>query len=54
VRIPDRPGLGVDLDRDQLARGRERYRAIPFRRRDDAEEMRKYVDPAWQRIVPRW
>jgi glucarate dehydratase len=54
VRIPDRPGLGVDLDRDQLARGRERYRSIPFRRRDDAEEMRKYVDPSWQRIVPRW
>ncbi len=34
VRIPDRPGLGVDLDYDQLARGRERYRKIPYRKRD--------------------
>ncbi len=54
VRIPDRSGLGVDLDRDQLARGCERYRAMPFRARDDAAEMRKHVDPAWQRVVPRW
>ncbi len=54
VRIPDRPGLGVDLDHDQLARGRERYAAIPFRKRDDAEEMRKHVDPQWERVVPRW
>lgn len=54
VRIPERPGLGVDLDYDQLARGRERYAAIPFRKRDDAEEMRKHVDPQWERVVPRW
>jgi glucarate dehydratase len=54
VRIPDRPGLGVDLDPDQLARGRERYQAIPFRRRDDAQQMRQHVDPNWQRVVPRW
>lgn len=54
VRIPDKPGLGVELDPDALARGRERYAAIPFRKRDDAEEMRRHVDPSWQRIVPRW
>lgn len=54
VRIPDRPGLGVELDHDQLARGRERYAAIPIRKRDDAEEMRKHVDPDWERVVPRW
>lgn len=54
VRIPDRPGLGVELDGDQLARGRERYAAIPFRKRDDAEEMRRHVDPTWERVVPRW
>jgi glucarate dehydratase len=54
VRIPDGPGLGVTLDPDRLARGRERYASIPFRKRDDAEEMRKHVDPAWQRLVPRW
>ncbi|MGB6200864.1 MAG: enolase C-terminal domain-like protein [Candidatus Acidiferrales bacterium] len=54
VRIPDRPGLGVDLDYDRLARGRERYAACAYRNRDDAAEMRKYVDPNWQRILPRW
>lgn len=54
VRIPDRPGLGVDLDHDQLARGRERYARLPYRRRDDEEEMRKHVDPTWRRMVPRW
>ena len=54
VRIPDKPGLGVELDPDQLARGRERYARIPFRKRDDQEEMRKHVDPSWSRIVPRW
>lgn len=54
VAIPDRPGLGVTLDYDQLARGRERYAKIPFRKRDDAAEMRQHVDPAWQRILPRW
>lgn len=54
VRIPDKPGLGVSLDYDQLARGRERYEKIPFRKRDDEAEMRKHVDPNWKRILPRW
>ena len=54
VRIPDRPGLGVDLDYDQLARGRERYRKIPYRKRDDEAEMRRHVDPDWKRVLPRW
>ncbi len=54
VVIPDKPGLGVTIDYDQLARGRERYEKIPFRKRDDEAEMRKYVDPNWKRILPRW
>jgi glucarate dehydratase len=54
VLIPARPGLGVELDYDQLARGRERYEKVPFRRRDDEAEMRKHVDPNWKRVVPRW
>jgi glucarate dehydratase len=54
VRISDRPGLGVDLDYDQVARGRERYARIPYRKRDDEAEMRKHVDPAWKRVLPRW
>lgn len=54
VRIPEKGGLGVDLDPDQLARGRERYAKCPYRKRDDEAEMRKHVDPDWKRIIPRW
>ena len=54
VLIPDRPGLGVELDYDQLARGRERYEKIPYRKRDDEAEMREHVDPNWKRVLPRW
>ncbi len=54
VRIPDRPGLGVELDYDQVARGRERYNKIPLRKRDDQAEMRAHVDPTWTRVLPRW
>jgi glucarate dehydratase len=54
VKIPDRPGLGVELDYDQLARGRERYARCSVRKRDDEAEMRRHVDASWRRIVPRW
>ena len=54
IRIPDTGGLGVNLDYDQLARLKERYEAIPYRRRDDEGEMRKHIDPAWRRVLPRW
>ena len=54
VTIPDKPGLGVNLDRDQLERGKERYRNIPYRKRDDEAEMRRHIDPGWKRILPRW
>jgi glucarate dehydratase len=54
VRIPDKPGLGVELDYDQVARGRERYRKIPYRKRDDEAEMRRHVDANWTRVLPRW
>jgi glucarate dehydratase len=49
-----RPGLGVTLDYDQLARGRERYQKLPYRKRDDEAEMRARVDPGWKRVLPRW
>ena len=54
VEIPERPGLGVQLDYDQLARGKERYEKCPYHKRDDAAEMRKHVDPNWERKLPRW
>ncbi|UCD53081.1 MAG: hypothetical protein JSW27_10650 [Phycisphaerales bacterium] len=54
VTIPDEPGLGLELDYDQLARGRERFEKHPYRKRDDEAEMRKHIDPQWKRILPRW
>lgn len=54
VQIPERPGLGVQLDHDRLARGRERYHKCLYRKRDDEAEMRKHVDPSWKRTLPRW
>jgi glucarate dehydratase len=54
VHIPEKPGLGVELDRDQLARGRERYAKCGYRKRDDEAEMRKHIDPNWRRTLPRW
>jgi glucarate dehydratase len=54
VAIPDKGGLGVELDYDQLARLAERYEQIPYRRRDDEAEMRKHIDPTWKRELPRW
>jgi glucarate dehydratase len=54
VAVPNKPGLGVELDPDQLARGRERYEKCPYRKRDDEAEMRKHVDSQWRRVLPRY
>ncbi|MEZ5040602.1 MAG: enolase C-terminal domain-like protein [Saprospiraceae bacterium] len=54
VEVTDKPGLGVSLDYEQLEKGKERYRKVPYRKRDDVAEMRKHVDPHWERILPRW
>jgi glucarate dehydratase len=54
VEIPEKPGLGVSIDYDQLERGKERYKNVPYRKRDDEMEMRKHVDPTWKRVLPRW
>ena len=54
VPIPESPGLGVELDHDQLGRLKERYQKLPYRKRDDEAEMQKHVDPNWKRVLPRW
>jgi len=48
IAVPKAPGLGVDLDRDKLARARETYQNCGMKRRDDAFTMR-LVEPGWQR-----
>lgn len=50
----DKPGLGVELDYDRLARGRKLYEGLSYRKRDDEAEMRQRVDPTWKRVLPRW
>ncbi|MGC4996449.1 glucarate dehydratase family protein [Streptomyces sp. DT195] len=56
VTVSDRPGLGVDLDRDALARLHRRWAEDDgsLRERDDARAMRS-ADPAWRTpVMPRW
>jgi glucarate dehydratase len=50
MRVPERPGLGVELDRDKVARANETYRKSGMRERDDAGTMR-IVEPGWQRTL---
>ncbi|HEX3956783.1 MAG TPA: glucarate dehydratase family protein [Trebonia sp.] len=51
VAVPDGPGLGIELDRDALARLHEQYLSCGIRNRDDTGYMRRFV-PAYER--PRW
>jgi glucarate dehydratase len=53
VRVPTAPGLGVELDRDALARLHEQYLRCGLRNRDDTGYMRR-VDPTYEKKVPRW
>jgi len=53
VRITDAPGLGVELDRDQLAKLHEQYLSCGIRRRDDEGQMRKYR-LEWRAVRPRY
>jgi glucarate dehydratase len=53
VAVPSGPGLGVELDRDALARLHEQYLACGLRNRDDTGYMRRF-DPGYERQQPRW
>jgi hypothetical protein len=53
IRVPDGPGLGVELDRDVLAALHEQYLRCGIRSRDDTGYMRR-VDPGYRFERPRW
>ena len=53
LRVPTGPGLGVELDREALARLHEQYLACGLRNRDDTGYMQRVV-PGYQRKQPRW
>ena len=53
LSVPRGPGLGVELDRDALARLHEQYLACGLRNRDDTGYMQRVV-PGYERVQPRW
>lgn len=53
VEVSDEPGLGIALDRAELARLHEQYLACGLERRDDEIEMQK-VNPGWTFRPTRW
>jgi glucarate dehydratase len=55
VRVPDRPGLGVTLDRERLAEAHELYVEHGLGARDDAAAMQYLVeDWSFDSKRPRW
>ncbi|WP_432514088.1 glucarate dehydratase family protein [Kineococcus sp. SYSU DK001] len=53
VKVPTGPGLGVELDRDALARLHEQYLRTDVRERDDTGYMRRF-DPEFTPRSGRW
>lgn len=53
VRVPDGPGLGVELDEDALGRLHEQYLACGVRDREDTAYMRS-VEPGFEPNTARW
>ncbi|MBA8826411.1 glucarate dehydratase [Saccharopolyspora lacisalsi] len=54
ITVPDAPGLGVELDREALARLHDRWVRSDVRARDDIAAMRA-SDPEWTMPpIPRW
>ncbi|TWC23579.1 D-glucarate dehydratase [Pseudomonas sp. SJZ085] len=46
VPVPKKPGLGIELDMDQLAKAHELYKGMGLGARDDAVAM-QYLIPGW-------
>jgi glucarate dehydratase len=46
IALPDKPGLGIEIDLDQLERAHQVYRSMGLGARDDAVAM-QYLIPGW-------
>jgi glucarate dehydratase len=46
IALPDRPGLGIELDMEQVAKAHEAYRSLDLDARNDAIAM-QYLIPGW-------
>jgi glucarate dehydratase len=53
VAVPTAPGLGVELDREKLARLHQQYLECGMTKRDDTTYMRKFR-PEFSPHIPRW
>ncbi|MFI2379671.1 glucarate dehydratase family protein [Streptomyces sp. NPDC018964] len=53
LAVPTAPGLGVELDRDALARLHRQYLDCGLRDRDDTGYMRRF-EPSFSTETPRW
>ncbi|KAL2834741.1 enolase C-terminal domain-like protein [Aspergillus pseudoustus] len=53
VVVPTKPGLGVELDREKLARLHRQYLDCGIRKRDDTSYMRRFK-PEFSPHIPRW
>jgi glucarate dehydratase len=53
LAVPKAPGLGVELDRDALARLHRQYLDCGLRDRDDTGYMRRF-EPSFSTKTPRW
>ncbi|WP_460141246.1 glucarate dehydratase [Pseudomonas sp. S2_E01] len=47
VQVPNKPGLGVELDMDQLAKAHELYKGMGLGARDDSLAM-QFLIPGWK------
>jgi glucarate dehydratase len=47
VEVPKRPGLGIDIDMDQVLKAHELYKQLGSGARDDAAAM-QYIIPGWK------
>ena len=53
ISVSDEPGLGIEVDRDKLARLRQQYATCGLTERNDEIEMQK-VQPGWTFQATRW
>ena len=53
VKITREPGLGLELDYDQLGKLNDQYLTCGIRSRDDVKQMQKY-NPDWKAVKPRY
>jgi glucarate dehydratase len=53
VHLTDKPGLGVELDRDKLAELHQAFKVCRIRTRNDVAQMQRFR-PDWTQVKPRF